>query len=123
MSAAAGLVPALEQLAATLTDAGVRASVDRNKVNAPGAWITPATLDVTTLAGGGEVRVHVYLIAPTSLDDLGVLRTLGGLLEVALDPDFGGLAPVEPVDCSVGLQLPHTSTTFPAFRLTVDLDL
>jgi len=120
MSYPSRIVPTLQALCAQLEDAGIRASVDRSKVNAPGAWVSPQLTTTHTLDASGRMRVHVYLIGPTGADDLTVLKTLAGLLDLALTV----LTPDEDVDTSYSVALPHTPTaTFPAFRLVVDVDL
>jgi hypothetical protein len=113
---AARLVQALEELAQRLTDAGVRATVDRARLSVPGAWIMPMTAREERLDRGGMVRVSVLLVAPQS-SDLEALKTLCGLLDLALEV----IDPDEDVDTSV--VLPVNDNPLPAFRLVVDLNV
>lgn len=114
---AARILPALEHLADLLTEAGVRATVDRAELAIPGAWVTPGTARTVTLSGAGRVRASVLLVAPGSTGDREALKTLTGLLGLALEV----LDPDEDVDTSV--VFPHQNNMLPAFRLAVDLDL
>jgi hypothetical protein len=117
MSYAAALVPALRALAAELTAAGVPAALSRGSLKVPGAWVRPDTTDgPVNLAGGGQARVSVLLVAPEGGDEE-ALTDLTDLLDLALTV----LDPVEPVDTSV--VLPLNNNRLPAFRLAVDLDL
>jgi hypothetical protein len=123
MSFAARIVPALEDLVAQLEAAGLHATATKARLRVPGAWVTPAHVDVVaTLRGLGPatLRAEVYLVAPAQ-GELEALADLAGLLELALtviDPDDDdGHA----VDTSV--VVPHNNNALPAFRLVVDLDL
>jgi hypothetical protein len=116
MTWATRIVPACEDLAARLTAAGVRATLDRSKLSVPGAWITPGTARTLTLSGAGRVRASVLLVVPAT-GDLASLTALAGLLDKALTV----LTPDEDVDTSV--VLPHNNSALPAFRLAVDLTL
>ena len=117
MSWALSLVPACEQLAAELTAAGVRATTDRARLSVPGAWVFPGTAAGRSLAGDGRARASVLLVAPAS-GDLEALRTLCGLLDLALSV----VRPAEDVDTSVLFPRPN-SDPLPAFRVAVDLQL
>jgi hypothetical protein len=120
MALGARLLAACYDLADDLTAAGVPASVDRSKVSTPGAWVTPASLDTLSLGGDGTARVDVVLVvAPGS--DTATLTALADLLDRAMAG--AQLVAAEPVDTSWVLQLPHSPTPLPAFRLPVDLDL
>lgn len=112
------ILAALEDTAADITAAGVPCSPDRSRVDAGEAWLTVQTIDVTTLAGGGTLRCFLFLIGPQGQEDLATLIALAGMLEKALTV----VTPVEPVDTSYGVTLPHSTGTFPSFRLDLDLD-
>jgi hypothetical protein len=112
------LVAACQGLAADLTAAGVPASVERGKVQTPGAWVAPQQVDITTLAGGGTVTVDVVLVVGDH-GDLPVLAALDGLLDKVLTLDLPFTAPV---DTSYALALPDRSP-LPAFRVPVEIDL
>lgn len=118
MSLAAALVPALKETAAALTAAGVRTRLKRSEVNAPGGWLVPQTFEETALDGSGVCHAWLYLIAPAAQDGEDALATLAGLL----DKTTGVLSPTEPVDVYDAVPLTATAT-FPAFRLSVDIDL
>lgn len=117
----ARMVAACRALAVDLTEAGIPADVERARVNPGGAWITPQTVDLTTLGGDGTLRAHVVLVAPDT-GDLASHVVLAGLLDKCLS-DPVRLVPAEPVDTGWAVVLPHTQTPFPAYRLPVDLDL
>ena len=110
------LVPACQELADTLTAAGVPATLDRSRLKLPGAWITPGTARAHTLAGRGRARADVLLVVAQS-NDLESLTALGGLLATALTV----LTPDGDVDTSV--VLPIGNNALPAFRLPVNLYL
>lgn len=112
------LLNACDALAAELTTAGVRASVERAKVTTPGAWVSPQNVEITTLSGGGTARVDVVLVAGDT-GDRPALQALEGLLDKVLALDH--LAVTEPVDTSWALVL--TGSPLPAFRLVIQLDL
>jgi hypothetical protein len=44
--------------------AGYSASMDPERVNPPGVWLSPRTVTDRTLAGGGSLVLWLYLIAP-----------------------------------------------------------
>jgi hypothetical protein len=113
------ILAALEDTAADITDAGVPCSLERARVDAGEAWLTVQTIDVTTLAGGGTVRAYLFLVGPMGAEDVTTLTELAGMLEKVLTV----VTPVEPVDTSYGVTLPHTTGTFPSFRLDLDLDI
>jgi hypothetical protein len=116
-------------IAATVTDlegrlqvAGYSASLDPERVNPPGVWLSPRTVTDRTLDGGGSLVLWLYLIAPnaeyhaalTLLDDL-----LDGLVELDLAADDGD----PDVDLAAAVALPGGSAPLPAFRLAVTTDL
>jgi len=107
------IVPTLEDLAALLTSAGVRAGLERSQLEVPGAWVTPASVGDYTLDGEAHtITTAVLLVAPAG-GDLAPLKVLTGLLakaETVISPD-------EDVDTSVVLNV--RNTPLPAFRLTV----
>lgn len=111
------LVAACRNLAALLKTAGVPASLDRDRLQVPGAWVRPDTVSgPVNLAGESTARVSVLLVAPAS-GDAEALADLCRLLDKALTV----ITPDEDVDTSVAL--PLRGNTLPAFRLVVDLDL
>lgn len=116
MTWAARIVPACQDLADRLTAAGVPATVDRRRLEVPGAWVTPETARPLTLAGTGRCRVSVLLVAPMG-GDLEALGVLAGLLEKTLTV----VRPDDEVDTAV--LFPHNNNPHPAFRLPVDLTL
>ena len=111
------LLTACLGLAAELTAAGVPASVERARVNPPGAWISPQSMDVTRLSGGGIAAVDVILVVGDT-GEANALKHLDDLLGKVLGI---GLALTEPVDTAYALTL--TSSPLPAFRVPVELDL
>jgi hypothetical protein len=113
----ARLLAACDELATRLAAAGVPATLDRDTVQLPGAWLVPATLDLTTLGGDGTARVDVVLVAGLH-DNRAVLTALAGLLDQCL---AALVVPAEPVDTSWAVAL--REQTFPAWRLPVDLDI
>lgn len=117
MTWASRLLPACQELADLLTAAGVPATLNKDRLETPGAWITPGKArGARTLAGGGVVEVSVLLVVPAA-KEAEALKGLGRLLELALtviDPDGA-------VDTSI--VLPHNNNALPAFRLPVNLDL
>jgi hypothetical protein len=115
MSYADRIVPALQDLADLLTEAGVRATLDRRNLEVPGAWVRPDSAGPYTL-GAAKARASVLLVAPQA-GDREALEDLCGLLDDALTV----IDPEEDVDTSV--VLPHNGNALPAFRLVVDLDL
>lgn len=118
------LLAACSELADQITAAGVDATVDRSKVRLPGAFVHPESLDLLNLAGDGTARVHVTLVVPDS-GDWSSTVALAELLNVVLDATSGAplLIPAEPVDTSWALSLPHSTSAYPAFRVSVDLDV
>jgi len=111
------LVQRLYELAADLTAADVHASPERSKVLTPGAWITPQSVDITTLDGSGTAQVDVILV----VGDTGEGHALAAL-DLLLDKVLAlGLALTEPVDTAYALTL--TGSRLPAFRVPVELDL
>ena len=116
MSYADRIVPALEDLAELLTGAGVPATLERNSLQLPGAWVTPAVVGGFTLSGAAQLTAAVLLAVPAG-GDLGPLKALTALLakaETVLTPD-------EDVDTSVVLSVRNNPV--PAFRLAVVIDL
>lgn len=114
MSLGAAMTAAVKELTDAIESAGVPASTVVAEVRVPGAWVSPRTMTVETLSGGGTLRCHVYLIAGDVTADQ-ALKELGGLLDKALtvvDPD-------EPVDMAQAVALPDTPP-MPAYRLTID---
>lgn len=111
------LLAACDALVAALTVAGVPASINRAQVNTPGAWVSPQSVTVTTLAGGATADIDVVLVAGDT-GDREALKILESLLTkvLALDLEFTG-----PVDTSYALVL--TGPPLPAFRVPVSLDL
>lgn len=116
MSYAARIVPALQDLRDQLTAAGVPASLDRARMQVPGAWVTPASVGGFTLSGAAELTAAVLLVAPAGGDEA-PLTVLTGLLERAMTV----LTPDEDVDTSVVLSV--RSNSLPAFKLAVTIDL
>lgn len=53
----------VDDLVDELRAAGIRADVDRDKVNAPGVWVQPAGFDLDTLATT-RTAVRLMLIVP-----------------------------------------------------------
>lgn len=121
MTWATRIVPALADLVDLLTDAGVKATTDRDKLPVPGAWVHPEkVVPLHTLTGDDDaarLRVSVLLVARDT-GDASALQVLAGLLELVLEV----LTPDEDPDLSVILPRPGESP-LPAFRLTVDLDI
>lgn len=115
------LVAACRQLAADLTAVGIPADVERTRVRAPGAWITPQSVDITTLAGGGTARVHVVLVAPDN-GEFAALEQLAELLDQFLATGHCW-ADGETVDTAWAAVIGPNSSPVPAFRIPVDLDL
>lgn len=75
------MIDALNELAQLLTTAGVPASIDPAKVQAPGAWIEADTLKPITLDGRHELNVNIHLIVQdhgttASLEQLEQLLTI-----------------------------------------------
>lgn len=115
MSWASQIIPACQDLADTLTAAGVPATLNRTSLQVPGAWVRPDTAGRATLRGG-TTRASVLLVVPQAGD----LEALGDLVDL-LDKVLEVLDPDGDVDTSV--VLPHNGNALPAFRLVVDLDL
>lgn len=116
MSWARNIVPACQELADLLTAAGVPATLDRAKLNLPGAWVTPGKGRQLTLAGAGRLSASVLLVTNAE-SDLEQLEALADLLDQALTV----VTPDEDVDTSV--VLPIRGNPLPAFRLVVNLKL
>lgn len=114
------MVAMLRELADQLTEAGVPASLERSKTQTPGAWVTPANVDLTTLGGDGTARVHVHLVVADS-GDVASLEALSKLLDAVTTGIPPLLIPAEPVDTSWALVI--RDTPLPAFRVAVDCDL
>ena len=112
------LLNACDALAAELTAAGVRTSVERAKVTTPGAWLYPREVEITTLDGGGTALVDLVLVVGDH-GDRTALSGLEDLLELALTVEAVDLA--EPVDTSYALTL--TGPPLPAFRIATHIDL
>lgn len=123
MDLAERIVPGLQGLAEELTAAGVPTSLERTRVNPPGAWLTAQGITSVYLDGSGTIRAHLFLIGRASQGDVATLTALSGLLQKAL-PVVSLADDVDNLDMSYQVALPHTpETTFPAFRLLVDIDL
>lgn len=72
---------ALAELAAQLTAAGVKTTVDPGAIVIPGAWLTLRHVHDFRLDGSGTARLMLYLVAgdyptPATLDELGQLLAL-----------------------------------------------
>lgn len=118
MSYAERIVPACQELADALTEAGVKATLSRDRLQVPGAWVRPDTVTGFTLGGAGTARVSVLLVAPAAgSNDREALADLSRLLDRALTV----ITPDEDVDASV--VLPHQNNNLPAFRLVTEIDL
>ena len=112
------VMPALLALVDELNDAGVPASLNRSEVNTPGAWVSPQTIDVTTLDGGGTARVHIVLVVG-DLGDTASHTALLGLVDKVLTL---GLFPAdEGIDTGWSLML--RDQPLPAYRFPIDLDI
>lgn len=109
---------AVERAVTALNDVEVTATTDVAAVVVPGAWLKPLTLDRSTLAGGGAVRAHLWLV----VEDHGTASAapaLLALLDQALDVLDDLVDDTEPLDLDRALAL--TDGTYPGIRLTLDL--
>ena len=111
------LVEACDDLVARLTAAGVPASLNRAQVNTPGAWVVPTTVEITTMAGGGEAGADIVLVVSDTGDRTALIQ-LDALLDKVLALD---LAFTAPIDTTYALVL--TGPPLPAFRVPVALDI
>jgi hypothetical protein len=113
------LIPACKALAAELTAAGVPATLSRETLRVPGAWVRPDTINAYTLQGDegpARARISVILVAPAA-NDAEALGDLVGLL----DKTLGVIDPDDDVDTSV--LLPLRGNNLPAFRVVTDLEV
>jgi hypothetical protein len=119
---------ACAELLALLKAGGFTGSaIDPAELNPPGAvWIQPQDIHDLDLAGGADLTVWLYLIAPntdyvhsmTLLDD-----GLEGLLELLGESGIPLADADPPIDLKAAILLPDTASPLPAYRLAVDLEL
>ncbi|MBF6483845.1 hypothetical protein IU431_06695 [Nocardia otitidiscaviarum] len=107
----------LEDVAAQLRAAGVRASVEPRDLNPPCAWVVGRSLAHELLSGGGTLTADVYLIAP----DTGIMAALAALTEL-LDLALTVIEPDADTSLSESVTLPGGGGPLPAYRLTVNLE-
>ena len=115
-------LPALEALADVIRDAGIRATLDTNTINAPGVLVTPGALTLETLTGATHATAYVAIVAP-ALDEThayAVLDTMLAPVVTALEAAGYPITAGEPV--TIGGS-PTTGTPLPAIRLTTEIYL
>lgn len=103
----------LQDVADLLTGAGLRAALDPQDVDPPGAWVTLEEFSQRTVRGDLRVTAAVYLIAP-NVDYRRAMEQLAQLFNLArtvLTPDGpvraqGVILPADPTQPLPALRLP-----------------
>lgn len=107
------ILQALVPLVDALKSAGITTSIDPAQLNPPCAWVTPSTLEKSTLDGGGDLTCDVYLVTADNglFESMVSLETMLAKVLTVIDPDG-------PIDVAAGVETSMNSV-LPAFRIPV----
>lgn len=113
----------VKELETDLKAAGLRASIDLDRVNPPAVWVTIDRLEDFTGDGGCEVIVALWLVVPDQSDEK-ALRALQPLLDstlTALD-DLSLPYALEPITATrVVSPYPSGGADLPAYRVLTSI--
>lgn len=119
-----GLLPAMKQLCADLTESGLRAAIDLDRVNPPAVYVTLLRLDDVTLDGCCEAVLALYVCVADQSDEA-ALKQLVPMLATLIDTlDTLGLpSAIEPIEATRVVAPYATGADLPAFRVLTSLSV
>lgn len=93
-----------------LASAGIDAGTDTDLLNPPCAWVAHDSLEISTLDGGADVHLSVFLAVPGN----GYAHEITALQDL-LTKALTVITPDGPIELDAGLQT--SAGVLPAFRL------
>lgn len=104
------ILESLAPVVLALKSAGITANIDPNKLNPPCAWVTPRSVERSTLDGVGDLTCDVYLVTA----DNGLFEAMFSL-ESMLAKALTVLDPDGPIETDAGIETSNNQV-LPAFK-------
>lgn len=109
------MLPELDELVQLLRSAGLKADMDPDRLNLPGAWVAVDTVDLANVKGDLRLGCLVYLVSHDT-DQRRAMGVLSGMYRKVLTV----LSPDGQVRTQ-GVVMPGDPTPLPALRVPVNV--